>query len=214
MPRSYRLGKRAQKQDQTRERIIRAAIELHASGPATLGAVAARARVSRATLYRHFPDESTLIVACTETVFAERPLPDPTGWEAIADPEERLRTGLRELYQYYADMEPLLSTAETNMANYPALREAMAPVGVRLDQMTDVLVMPWLDGSGSRTLTAAVSHALTFSTWRSLAREQGLTRPEAVELMISLVAATARDISIQLPNEDVRAGRQLVRRTN
>jgi AcrR family transcriptional regulator len=202
MPRSYRLGKRAQKQDQTRERIIRAAIELHASGPATMGAIAARARVSRATLYRHFPDEESLIVACTVTYFGERPLPDPNRWEAIVDPVQRLRSGLAEVYQYYADNEPILTTGEAHLADSPALAQAFEAVGIQLDQIANVLSAPWLDAAPVRSLTAAISHALAFSTWRSLAREQRLTRPEAVDLMVSLVTATAREASLVLLRED------------
>ena len=38
---------------------------------------------------------------------------------------------------------------------------------------------------------AAIGHALTFGTWRSLAREQKLTDSQAAELMCRLVAAAA-----------------------
>jgi AcrR family transcriptional regulator len=214
MPRKYQLMKRAERQAETRDRIVRAAIELHAAGPATMGAIAARARVGRATLYRHFPDEQSLIVACTSTVFAERPLPDPGHWEAIPDATDRLRAGLGEMYGYYADMEPLLSSAEAHLADFPALAAAMAPMGVQLDRMTDVLVAPWLDGARSRTLGAAVSHALAFSTWRSLAREQRLTGAEAVEMMVSMVTAVARDMALRLPREEAVGTRQAPRRAH
>ena len=38
-------------------------------------------------------------------------------------------------------------------------------------------------------LQAAVGHALAFSTWQSLTRDQGLTDQEAIELMLRLVPA-------------------------
>ena len=38
---------------------------------------------------------------------------------------------------------------------------------------------------------AAIGHALAFTTWHSLAREQGLDDAQAVELMRGLVAASA-----------------------
>src|SRR5947208_1191059 len=58
--RKYELKRRAERADQTRRRIVAAAIELHGTiGPArtTVTAVAARADVQRHTYYSHFPDE-------------------------------------------------------------------------------------------------------------------------------------------------------------
>ena len=40
-------------------------------------------------------------------------------------------------------------------------------------------------------LFAAIGHALTFGTWRSLAREQGLTDSQAAGLISRLVAAAS-----------------------
>ena len=40
-----------------------------------------------------------------------------------------------------------------------------------------------------RRVRAAIGHALDFRTWRSLARGQGLSRGQAVELMARMVAA-------------------------
>ena len=44
-------------------------------------------------------------------------------------------------------------------------------------------------GRARRRVSAAIGHALAFATWRSLAVEQELGDAEAVELMLSLVAA-------------------------
>jgi len=65
--RRYQQRKRAESQAQTRRRIAEAALELHGTvGPArtTISAIAERAGVRRATVYRHFPDERTLFEAC------------------------------------------------------------------------------------------------------------------------------------------------------
>ncbi len=66
MARKYEQKRRAEKQAQTRRRIVEAAIELHGTkGPArtTLSDVARLAGVERHTLYRHFPNERELFVA-------------------------------------------------------------------------------------------------------------------------------------------------------
>src|SRR5829696_1786436 len=102
--RTYRLKKRAADMAETRRRITEAAVDLHGSvGPArtTISGVAERAGVQRATLYRHFPDEDALFVACSSHWMAQHPLPDPAGWAAIEDPDERLRVALKELYEWY-----------------------------------------------------------------------------------------------------------------
>ena len=99
--RPYRKRRRAELEDETRLRITEAAVALHGSvGPArtTVSAVAERAGVQRATVYRHFPDERSMFAACSAHWIAANPLPDLGAWARIADPGERLRTALTELY--------------------------------------------------------------------------------------------------------------------
>src|SRR5207249_2848419 len=63
MSRSYQLKRRAEHQDQTRQRIIEATIELHQTiGPkaTTVSEIAERAQVGRVTVYRHFPAADVL----------------------------------------------------------------------------------------------------------------------------------------------------------
>src|ERR1700704_615036 len=102
--RKYELRKRAERQEETRRRIVEAAIELHGTvGPArtSVSAIAARAGVQRHTYYRHFPDERSLGLACSGLYMERNPLPDPAPWRAIRDPEKRLRRCLGDLYAYY-----------------------------------------------------------------------------------------------------------------
>lgn len=66
--RRYRMRKRLEDVEETRRRIVEAAVKLHGSvGPShtTFSAVAERAGVQRSTVYRHFPDEEALFGACT-----------------------------------------------------------------------------------------------------------------------------------------------------
>jgi AcrR family transcriptional regulator len=66
--RKYELKRRAERQEETRRRIVEAAIELHRTkGPArtTLSDIARLAGVQRHTLYRHFPDERAIGLACS-----------------------------------------------------------------------------------------------------------------------------------------------------
>src|SRR5436305_12152379 len=103
--RSYRLGKRADKQRETRLRIVEAAVDLHGTlGPArtSFAQIAKRAGVQRHTFYAHFPDERTLMMACSGLSLERDPLPDPDSWLGIPAGVGRLDQGLRALYAWYA----------------------------------------------------------------------------------------------------------------
>src|SRR3954471_17962489 len=102
--RKYELNKRAERQDETRQRIIEAAIHLHQTvggRGSSISAIAQEAGVERLTVYRHFPDEQALLSACTSHYQAQHPAPDPGHWLAIDDPEVRLRTAIAEIYAYH-----------------------------------------------------------------------------------------------------------------
>ena len=77
--RKYCKAKRAEDEGRTRNRIIDAAEFLHGSlGPArtTVSAVADRAGVTRATVYRHFADEEALFLACSQQWISRQQLPE------------------------------------------------------------------------------------------------------------------------------------------
>jgi AcrR family transcriptional regulator len=71
----------------------------------TIRAIAGRAGVQRLTVHRHFPDEHSLTEACSGHARATMPPPDLDRWREIADPDERLRAGLLELYDYFRGTE-------------------------------------------------------------------------------------------------------------
>jgi AcrR family transcriptional regulator len=195
--RPYRKRHRARLEAETRLRITEAAVDLHGSvGPArtTISAVAERAGVQRATLYRHFPDEAALFDACSSHWIARHPLPDPATWAAIEDPDERLRTALRDLYQWYERGEYMLERTTRDVALVPALQPSMEAFAGWLDAAADAVVRGRPErGTPRRRVRAAVGHALSFQTWRSLVREQRLPQPEAIELMAALVGVATRD---------------------
>jgi AcrR family transcriptional regulator len=193
--RPYRKRRRAELEAETRLRITQAAVELHGSvGPArtTISAVADRAGVQRATVYHHFPDEEALFGACSSHWMAEHPLPAPVAWAAIEDPDERLRTALRELYEWYEDGAYMLERTTRDVALVPALRPSMEAFGGWLDAAADAILRDRPErGASRRRVRAAIGHALSFETWRSLVRHQGLSQSQAIELMQRLTAIAA-----------------------
>ena len=93
----YEMKKRAERQRETRRRIVEATVELHRTrGPAntTISEIAKRAGVNRLTVYNHFPDMTDLLRACSRSWTERHPAPDPTPWARIGDPQQRLRTAL------------------------------------------------------------------------------------------------------------------------
>ena len=190
--RPYRMKARAEQQDDTRRRITESAVALHGSvGPAntSMSAVAEHAGVRRSTLYRHFADEAALFVACSNHWAAQHPLPDPAAWAAVDDPAERLRRALTELYAYYEGGEDMLANLFRDFDLVDVVREHFSPFLAYLNGARDVLLA---GRSRPPLLThAAIGHTVTFTTWRSLSREQGLPQREAVALMCELVANSA-----------------------
>jgi AcrR family transcriptional regulator len=192
MARKYELKRRAEKQEETRRRITEAAVELHGSvGPArtTISAIAEKAGVQRLTVYRHFPDERALFAACSSHWIAANPPPDPAPWARIAEPEERLRNALAEVYAYYHRTEPMMDNIIRDAPVKPVVREVAASRRVQhWGRMRDVLAAGWRRrGKRRELLLAAIGHALDFGTWRSLVRQQGLDDEQAAELMVGMV---------------------------
>ena len=195
-PRRYQLRKRADAMQDTRRRITEAAVELHGSiGPArtTMTAVAERAGVQRQTLYRHFPTEDDLFAACSGHFEATHPLPDAEAWRAIADPAERLETALGELYAYYEGTEAMYTNLLRDETLVPGVGARLPSFRRYLDEAAAVLTAGWnARGRRRAMLAASARHAVDFHTWRSLAREGGVRRAEAVELASAMVARAAR----------------------
>jgi AcrR family transcriptional regulator len=186
--RKYELKERARRQAETRQRIVEAAVDLHASvGPArtTVSAIAKRAGVERHTVYAHFPDERRLFEACTSHWEARHPFPDPARWTA-ADPDDRLRTALDEVYGWYEEVESDLAVFRRDAEVHELDAEVMAGYDRGLAAVADGLAR---GRPRRRSVRAAIGHALAFETWRSLVRREGLTRAQAVDAMVKLVAA-------------------------
>jgi AcrR family transcriptional regulator len=187
--RTYRKRQRAEAEEATRLRITEAIMQLHEEvGPArtTVSAIADRAGVQRGTVYRHFPDVESQVEACSTHWLTLNAPPDPTPWTQIADPDERLRTALPAVYDWYAGTEGMVEKLYRDAPRVPAVAERLTVREQVFDAVADLL----MEGRPRRKATrAAIGHALGFETWRSLVRGQGLSNQQAVKLMAAMVAA-------------------------
>src|SRR4051812_19137570 len=193
MTRTYTLKKRAEQQAETRRRIVEAAVDLHGSvGPAltTISMVAERAGVQRHTFYAHFPDERSLLLACSGLAAERDPLPDAEPWRAIEDPGERLRIGLRALYDWYQRNAELAACVLRDAEHHALTREiSELRFGPPMAAYGEVL-----GAKLAAKQRAMLRLALSFFTWRTLARESGLKQAAAVAVMVQAIDCASRDL--------------------
>jgi len=191
MTRAYELKRRAERQDETRQRIVDATIELHQSiGAArtTISEIAKRAGVGRITVYRHFPNEETLFDACSSHYFSQHPFPDLDRWRQIADPLERLQTGLRESYAWHEENEQMIAMALAEARDLPM----MAPYHGYWADAAETLASAWRPRGRRRTaLKATIALALSFDTHRTLTRDEGLRSDQAIALITQLAKSVS-----------------------
>ena len=191
MTRTYTLKRRAEQQAETRRRIVDAAIDLHSSvGPAatTVSMVAERAGVQRHTVYAHFPDERSLLMACSGEAHERSPLPDAAPWRGIADPHEQLRTGLSAVYGWYERNADMAACVLRDAQQHALVREITV---IRFEPY----IAGWNDVLGAklgRKQRAVLRLALSFFTWRTLVREAGLKQAVAIDAMIQAIDCADR----------------------
>ena len=191
--RKYELKARAEQQERTRRRIIEAAVELHERlGPAhtSLSAVAERAGVQRLTLYRHFPDELSLLQACGGHYRSLHPPPDPARWRQAPPGRRRLTTALRQLYEHFRETERMWANVLRDAATDTVVFRASEPRRRYRAEARAALAEGWTAASGKR-LAAALNLAVDFPTWSTL-KAAGLEEPELIELVADLVDAARR----------------------
>jgi AcrR family transcriptional regulator len=182
--RGYRLGIRAEKQEETRRRIMEAAVDLHSTvGPAltTVSQISERAGVQRHTYYAHFPEERDLFLACSGLALERDPLPDPELLRTVPEGRDRVRQGLEQFYGWYDRNAQLaacvLRDAESHALTREVVELRMVPV---FHKAAEVLG----DGLQERACTV-LGVALEFACWRNLS--QSLSPKEAAALMSDAV---------------------------
>lgn len=189
--RPYRMTRRSEAVEDTRQRIIEATVTLHGTvGPAatTVMGIAEQAGVTRATVYRHFPDDATLFQACSSHWLAQQLPPNPNEWLRHGDPFERLRAALTDLYRFYRAGESMLRRIYEDKQSLP--EEHRRGLDARHEYFCEALLAAFsATQKRGHVLRAAIGHAVDFWTWRSLCVQNGLEDQDAVTLMVQLAAA-------------------------
>ncbi len=191
--RTYELNVRADRQQETRRRIVAATVELHEQlGPArtTVAEIARRAGVTRLTVYNHFPEDAELFAACQGQFLTEHPPPDLGAALALDDPRARVTAALVALYASYREREPMTFKVLRDRSSLPALDALLQRTfDVNQRRLADALAAGF-DASGDPVgrARAVIALALDFGTWKRLTSE-GLDDAQAAGLMAELAAS-------------------------
>lgn len=193
--RSYRMGKRAQRQSETRQKIVEATMQLHEEiGPraTTISAIAERAGVQRLTVYNHFPDETAVFQACTSHWLSLNPPPDPADWAEIDDPMARFRAAASALYDYFSGTSRMWTVAFREVEDVPALQDPMREVADYMASIARDLTAAFCEKAEQPKLAATIRHCLHFLTWTDL-DGQSLDNREKLDLVCCWVNGVLRD---------------------
>lgn len=194
--RKYRLKARAERQDQTRQRIVEATAALHREvGPArtTIADIARRAGVQRLTVYNHFPELRGLFGACQQLFLTQSPPPDIGPGDASPGTAlDRLEAALAALYGWFRANEGMQRNVQRDRRLLPELDELMREnADPRFDgAAADYAGLIAGRAVGRAAVRALVRLAFDFRTWEVLAG-QGLDDAEIAALMRRAVYAAA-----------------------
>jgi AcrR family transcriptional regulator len=139
-------------------------------------------------LYAHFPDERSLFLACSGLVVERDPMPDAWAWGSVADRRERLRAGLRAIYDWY-ERNAGLAACVLRDGEYHALTKEMNDLRFEPHMRTCREV---LGAALSPEQRAVLRVMLGFFAWRSLLRESGLEQEAAVGVAVQAIEGAGR----------------------
>lgn len=188
--RRYEMRGRAAAVEQTRQRIVEAAIRVFAERTAaasTMEDVAAEAGVSSATVYRHFRDFDGLADACAETAFniAEVPTPEVAArqFADLSGVTAKVERFIAISCDCYERAGAWLA-AERRERHLPAFARTVG----REEAALDAIVRGLLEPVGADAVTTATVKALVdFPFWQALVAA-GVAMPDIPSLMFQLVA--------------------------
>lgn len=194
--RAYRLRIRADRQRETRERIVAATEALHSEvGPArtTIADIARRAGVERLTVYNHFPELTQLLGACQARFLAAHPPPrvSPDG-ATKEDAIGHLEDALVHLYNWFRANEAMERNIHRDRHLLP-----------ELDHLLQQTADPVFDSSAAayaaliakrpsavKAVRSMIHLAFEFRTWQVITHG-GASDREAARLLSNAIAAVA-----------------------
>jgi AcrR family transcriptional regulator len=198
--RTYSMQRRAALEAETRERIVRATVALHAKHGAlgtSYAMIAKRAQVVPQTVYNHFPELDALIGACTGHVLDQAPPLDAQTFRSGRSPAARLRLLAQAVFARHDFLAPWMRLGWYEAAQIPALGAVLARDNAALRQLIAAAVAP------QREPTAAFVDAgvvlLDYPAWQELTRSR--SSPEAARIAGDCLAALLPSLTRPQPRK-------------
>ena len=186
MPRSYRLGRRADDMADTRSRIIAAALEIFRdrglAGASNL-AVAKAADVAPATVRNHFPGSADLAGAVFEALLVELRIPTASIFDGVDGLEGRIERLAHELAAFYERSEPWWRAYEREPELIKAWGGGVDRYYADIERLMRTALGPLGDDDQAVAVIASVIGPPTFFALRG----RGLSSEDAVRLTTQLV---------------------------
>ena len=179
--RSYSMHRRATLEAETRERIVRATVELHAKhgGLGTSYAmIAKRAQVSPQTVYNHFPELGALFGACTGHVLDRAPPLGPESFRSGRSPAARLKLLAQAVFARHAFLAPWQRVTWYEAALIPELGAIVAQGNAALRELIAAAVAP--EREPTTDFADAAFVLLDFPAWQEFTRSR--SSPEAARV--------------------------------
>jgi AcrR family transcriptional regulator len=180
VPRTYRLGKRAEAQAETRDRIVAATLRLYREvgvTGATVPAVARAADVAPATVRNHFPDPRDLADAAAEAILADSGMPDASIFDGVNGLAERIERLLLEVSAFFERSTGWWEVREADRSAGNAWEAAEAGYQARIT----ALIRNALEPLGDDPIAVAVIDAVLVHVYFSIRAGGGSVR-EAVDV--------------------------------
>ncbi len=184
-PRPYRMSRRAESAQETRRRIIEATAALHREkgvAATTFRDIAQRADVGIGTVYHHFPTYEHVINACGEHSVAASKPPRIETLRGIADPADRIRTLVHEVFAFYERL-PEFGAVRSERRDFASLEEWFRQEEAQRRALIDEAVRGVRAGSRARALIFSL---VDFSVYESLV-SNGLSRDGAVDEITNVI---------------------------
>lgn len=194
--RKYHLKARADRQRQTRDRIVAATVALHREvGPArtTIADIARRAGVQRLTVYHNFPEVSDLLGACQGHFLADNPPPNLAPGSSQGAALDRLEEALGDLYGWYRANEAMQRNVQRDRYLVPELdrlmrKNADPPLDAASAAYSELIAD---SPAAAASLRALIRLALEFRTWQVLS-SQRMSDHEIAKLLRRAVAGVGK----------------------
>ena len=197
--REYRMGVRAERAAATRTRILAAARDLLADGAwhdTSLDAVATKAGVSRATVYRIFGDRHAVVEALTWHELSSAQLDQVDAAHAIAEPTHALHEVLRancQMFEQLGDGLPLALELARRDPDVAAIVDATyhGRRHAAMERLAKRIVNGGVARSGwsANAITDTLISITSFEVFETLVTRRQHTPASAAERLIDLTTA-------------------------